>query len=137
MFSQRAGSYVYAARTYPRVMDYENFHIVQSLKLKECDRILHLTCAGVYIQPFFGVSCEYVRVEQNETLAQMEVIQYCPLDSIPFEDSSFDKIVIVASLHHYPEPERNPFMKRFVVFSNQMAPLYSAKFKKVPNKILY
>lgn len=114
VFTKRASSYLNAVNTFPNVMKYENFHIAKALDLRENDRLLQVACAGVYIQPFFDVSCDYVRIEQNEVMASLDDALYCPLHSIPYEDESFDKIVIAATLHHYSEEERGAFYREVV-----------------------
>ena len=98
VFSQRASSYLCAVNEYPHVMTHENQTIVTALELKEGDRLLHVACAGVYIEPYFGVSCEYVRIEQNKVMAELDNAIYSPLYPLPYPTESFDKVVIAATL---------------------------------------
>lgn len=109
VFSERASSYLHAVNTYPHVMKNENKTIANSLDLAEGEKVLHVACAGVYIEPWFDVSCEYTRIEQNEVMAKLDNAKYCTLESIPYPDETFDKIVIAATLHHYSDEERNSF----------------------------
>lgn len=106
IFTKRFASYLYAINTYPKVMYYENMNIVNSMNIQKNNRILHIASAGVHIEPFIGISCDYVRTEENRAMAEMDNVRYSPLNMLPFSENSFDKIVIVATLHHYNEDER-------------------------------
>lgn len=85
-FENRVQRYKYAIRTYPGVMVDEHASVRDRLDLFDGCRILDIGDSGLGIQG--GVSIDF------------------EFENLPFESGSFDRIVILAVLHHISIEER-------------------------------
>lgn len=83
-FIKRIHKYQYAIRTYPATMDDERGEALQRLDLFEGCRVLDVGNSG--LMDFTSIDFEF--------------------RNLPFEDSSFDRVVAMAVLHHVSEENR-------------------------------
>lgn len=112
-FNVRVKSYMYATRNYKDVLKEENLNAIEMINAKENEKILHLCSAGVDIKENIlkNVNCELIEGDTNKEFAIEDNVYYFDLFNLPFEDNTFDKVLIVANLHHSSIDERNLIYK--------------------------
>jgi SAM-dependent methyltransferase len=90
-FENRVQRYKYAIRTYPDTMVDEHAAVMERLDLFDGCRVLDIGDSGVSIEGIVSIDFEF--------------------ENLPFESGSFDRIIILAVLHHISIEERSVLYK--------------------------
>ncbi len=108
IFRNRVKGYIYAVKKYEKVLENENMIAIKHLNPVKGDKILHIGSGGVNLKKYILNidDIELVEIEQNKEFADYDNIPFIMLDNMPYEDNTFDKIIVVSSFHHYTEKER-------------------------------
>jgi SAM-dependent methyltransferase len=105
-FSKRAKNFDYAKKKYKKILKNENMCAVTILDVKKGEKILHLFAGGIYIDEYIDVECELIKTDVIQELCDLSQIQKISMEKIPYDNNSFDKVLIMTSLHHFNENER-------------------------------
>jgi len=108
-FKDRVDKYLYAMDTYSIIalrdelataVKHLDFNTMRSMKLLDIG-------GDGYIKPFLPASVMVSNIELNRSFSEKTGIPYYDLSSpLPFGDGTFDRIVILALLHHFTNDER-------------------------------
>lgn len=110
-FNIRAKSYIYATTKYDNVLKEENINAIKMINPKENEKILHLCASGVDIKKYINIKCELVEAETNKDFAFEGRLNYVDIFNLPYNDNTFDKVFILANLHHSSYNEREKIYK--------------------------
>lgn len=106
-FLERIKGYMYATSKYENVLVNENKTAVSILNPVKGDKILHIAAAGVNIKKYIDLEdIELVEVDQNEEFASLANIDHIDIKEMPYDDNTFDKVIVIANFHHLPIEER-------------------------------
>jgi SAM-dependent methyltransferase len=107
-FKNRVEGYMYAAKKYDKVLENENIIAIRHLNPSGGEKILHIGAVGVDFKKYILNldEIELVEIEQNKEFAEYGGVPHIILDDMPYEDGVFDKVIVVASFHHFNELER-------------------------------
>ena len=112
-FKNRVAGYMYASQKYEKVLENENMTAIRHLNPLSGERILHIGAVGVNFKKYIpdNVIIELVEVEQNKEFADYGGVNFIDLGDMLYDDESFDKVIVVASFHHFNEIERTKIYK--------------------------
>jgi SAM-dependent methyltransferase len=113
LFSERAESYILTSKRYDSVLANENYNAAMMLKPEENDVILHLCAGGINIKKYITVNCYLEEVETNPEFAKISGLRCVSPFKLPYPDNTFDKIFILANLHHSTNEERKLLYKEY------------------------
>lgn len=112
-FEKRYKKYLYAVNKYPKVMDNEFKIACEMMRIEDNNVILNIPCAGTDLKRYiFNNNIKYHEFETSPDFASMGY-NLCSYNSIPLEDKSVDRIIVLASFHHVPIGERLEIYKEF------------------------
>lgn len=111
VFTHRASSYIFAIQKYPHVMEEEFRTAAAMCQLKETDTLIHIPGACENVVQYIPKGVTYLPFETNKVLGTMMNVPICTFSSIPSKDTSVDKVLSLASLHHLTDEERTVFYK--------------------------
>ena len=111
-FSNRAKSYISAITLYPDVLKEEFEVAVHMCNLQENETLLTIPSSCEKIESYLpDISINYIAFETSKELAEITNTPFCTFQTIPLENSSVNKILSLATLHHCNEEERFNFYK--------------------------
>jgi SAM-dependent methyltransferase len=115
-FNNRVSSYIYAMNKYGYnyVMDNEFENVLDELNNFSGNSLLNLASVGsslINVIKKYNIDLFEIGIDANIDFAKIGNVLHYSLDSIPFEDSSFDKVISIANLHHSFIPERKLLFK--------------------------
>lgn len=99
---------------YEYVLENEFDNVLQELNNYKGNKILNLASVGSSLQKNIdknNLDLFEFGIDTNEEFAKIGNVKHYSYHSIPFEDSSFDKVVTIANLHHSFIPERKILFK--------------------------
>jgi SAM-dependent methyltransferase len=108
-FSKRADSYFSAMSAYPDAMNEEFQTAVDSLKLEGGERIVNIPGGCVNLERFLDSTIQYLSFEIDERFAAKVNQPVCTLWEVPCTNTSVDRVITVAALHHSSQEERRKF----------------------------
>ena len=109
-FKKRTKNYIYAQETYPNVMKNE-FQITLSIcDLKPYDKFVNIPADnGLIRKKYLDDTICYIPMEINELFHRITGYILCELNRLPLENKSVDKILTLASLHHFDINDRKKY----------------------------
>jgi ubiquinone/menaquinone biosynthesis C-methylase UbiE len=112
-FKNRINGYMYASSKYENVLLNENITAVKILNPQNNEKILHIAAAGVNIKKYIptDIEIELIEVDQNEEFAKIGNIDHINLTNMPYDDNTFDKVIVIANFHHMNNTERSIIYK--------------------------
>lgn len=110
-FKNRINGYMYASSKYNKVLENENKIAVEMLNPMENEKILHIAAAGVNIKQYIIPHVDLIEVDQNEDFAKIGNIDCIDLNNMPYDDNTFDKVIVIANFHHSTNQEREVIYK--------------------------
>lgn len=113
-FDNRAKTYIYAQKTYPNVMKNEFQIALSHFDFKEDDLFLNIPADIGLIKNYIPNSIIYKPIELNKVFSDLTGFKYASCDNIPLENDSVDKILSLATLHHFDDIEREKLYKEYL-----------------------
>ena len=111
-FSKRIKGYMYASSKYENVLENENKTAVNHLNPTKGDKILHIAASGVNIKKYINLKdIELIEVDQNEEFADAGGVDHIDITQMPYQDNTFDKVIVIANFHHSNNTEREIIYK--------------------------
>ncbi len=111
-FTNRIEGYMYASSKYENVLENENKTAVSILNPTKGDKILHIAASGVNIKKYINLEdIELTEVDQNEEFAHAGDVDYIDITEMPYDDNTFDKVIVIANFHHSNNTERELIYK--------------------------
>lgn len=111
-FSNRIKGYMYATSKYENVLENENKTAVSMLNPTKGDKILHIAASGVNIKKYINLDeIELIEVEHNEEFSKAGGVDFIDITQMPYDNNTFDKVIIIANLHHSNNTERELIYK--------------------------
>lgn len=118
-FHNRAERYDYAIHTYEDALSEEFKTAVQMLDPKPNDVVVNIPAGGTPIHKYISDTLN-VTVKSFEMLREhkQDNVTYCDITSIPLQDNSVDKIISLASFHHFQEDRQEVLMELRRILKN-------------------
>ncbi len=111
-FTNRIKGYMYATSKYQNVLENENKTAVSMLNPTKGDKILHIAASGVNIKKYIDLEeIELIEVDQNEEFAIIGDVDFIDITQMPYDDNTFDKVIVIANFHHSNNTERELIYK--------------------------
>lgn len=109
VFDKRANHYNYAVTTYPYALMNELSVAAGMVDATSGSIVLNIPGACVDISPYLSEGVIYRPYETNKVFAAAANVPLASWGSIPEADSSVDRVLSLASLHHATDAERAIF----------------------------
>lgn len=109
VFTVRGKDYAYAVSTYPDALSEEFMIAAQMCDAKSGMKVVNVPGACVDISKYLQKDVQYIAYETNAVFAELSGLPTCSWSSIPCENSSVDRVISLASLHHATNEERTTF----------------------------
>jgi len=110
-FDNRVKNYIYAQEKYPNVMKNEFEIAIKICELKSNDKFVNIPADNGFLFNYIDKTIEYIPFEINENFSKETNYKLCKLNNLPLENNSIDKILSLASLHHFNNNDREEFYK--------------------------
>jgi predicted SAM-dependent methyltransferase len=111
---KRVLNYKYAMDNYSHFLHNEFNTAAQFLNLKSGDTFVNFAAGGIPMEKYIPSQTIYLPIEINEHFSRIYNYPLCTYNNLPFEHSSIDKILVLASFHHFTEQERIAFYKESI-----------------------
>ena len=109
VFDKRASDYNYAVTTYPYALMNELSVAASMIDAAPGAIVLNIPGACVDIRPYLSEGVIYKPYETNKVFSTVSGVPLASWDAIPEADSSVDRVLSLASLHHANDTERAVF----------------------------
>jgi SAM-dependent methyltransferase len=111
-FKNRVQTYIYAQTKYPDVMKNEFETAINMLELQQHQVFVNIPADNGFLKKYINNdTITYVPFETNELFHKYTSFKLCKLNDIPIPNNYVDRILSLASLHHYNEIDRINFYK--------------------------
>lgn len=113
-FNNQTHNFLDAVQSYENVLDEEMMTAIKMLDLKENEILLNAFAGGIPLDKYIdkGLNIRYLEYDTNKGFSNTDIIHYT-IDNIPIESQSIDKILCLATLHHFNNQERQILYKEF------------------------
>lgn len=107
-FLNRVNKYIYAINKYPYAFEKEFKTAIKYLNIQDNDYIINLFGGGNPINKYIDndIKYNYKEYENNDEFCKELNISKINIDNIPEKNSSVDKLLILSTLHHFNNEER-------------------------------
>jgi len=110
-FINRVDSFLHAIHTFPNCYDNELKVAIEMINPLPNESIVNIGGGGIYLQKFLNENINYIPLEFSKEFSEKCNIPFCKYDSLPLQNDSIDKFLILALLHHFNENERDILYK--------------------------
>jgi SAM-dependent methyltransferase len=111
-FNNRVQKFMYAVNKYEYCMENEFKEAIHELELKDGDILVNLAGGGLHLNKYISNKITYIPFDFSlEWCKYDDSIKCISYESIPLNNESVDKIIILAVLHHFNEFEREIIYK--------------------------
>ncbi|NBP03463.1 MAG: SAM-dependent methyltransferase [Proteobacteria bacterium] len=113
-FNNQTHNFLDAVQSYKNALDEEMMTAIKMLDLQQNEILLNAFAGGIpldkYIDTRLGI--EYLEYDTNKDFCNNTIVHYT-IDNIPIRSQSVDKIICLATLHHFNDRERDLLYKEF------------------------
>lgn len=106
-FNNQTHNFLDAMQYYTNALDEEMKTAIRILNLKPNDILLNAFAGGIPLNKYINTDLhvKYLEFDTNKDFAKNNIKHYT-IDEIPIESNSVDKIICLATLHHFNNTER-------------------------------
>lgn len=115
-FNNQTHNFLDAVQSYENALDEEMMTAIKMLDLKQNEILLNAFAGGIPIDKYIdkSLNIRYLEYDTNKEFSNTNTdIIYYTIDNIPIESQSIDKILCLATLHHFNNQERQKLYKEF------------------------
>ncbi len=112
-FNNQTHNFLDAVQSYENVLDEEMMTAIKMLDLKQNEILLNAFAGGIPIDKYIdkSLNIQYLEYDTNKGFSNTDIIHYT-IDNIPIKSQSIDKILCLATLHHFNNHSSNNFSSR-------------------------
>lgn len=115
-FNNQTHNFLDAVQAYNNALDEELLTAIKMLDLKPNEILLNVFAGGISLHKFIDtrLNIQYLEYDTNKEFSNTDThcVHYT-IDNIPIESQSVDKIICLATLHHFNNEERQILYKEF------------------------